>query len=170
MSEFNYLSAPKSSRDRLDIYRFWYDVYHEEMKRKITDLDHSKKIIYDYFEPESDIFVIESNNKVIGSVRLSTRSHFFKTPYASMLENISQFNFYFLSKVIIKKEYRKTGLATNLLNIAVEHVKSKSCDRILLDCSDYMIPYFRKKGFNLLLDETTQSIHYGDVYLMYKEL
>ncbi|MDC9620242.1 hypothetical protein PSI22_01005 [Xenorhabdus sp. XENO-7] len=36
MSEFSYLSAPKSSRDRLDIYKFWYDVYHEEMKRKDT--------------------------------------------------------------------------------------------------------------------------------------
>jgi hypothetical protein len=41
---------------------------------------------------------------------------------------------------------------------------------IILDCNDYMVPFFLKNGFYFTNITTVNSPHYGDVYLLKKEI
>ncbi|MDU8923588.1 GNAT family N-acetyltransferase [Pasteurellaceae bacterium LIM206] len=169
-NKFELCELPKVAKDRLPVYKFWYDVYHNEMKRKITDLNHSKQIIFDDLEPNSSLFCILNNKEIVGSVRLSDMVTIRNSYYMSMLKNVLHKNYIFLTKLIINKRYRKRGISRELIRTAEEFTHKLNRQYLVLDCNSYMVTYFEKLSFQLLTGVTVKSPHYGNVYLMLKEV
>ncbi|MBF0785345.1 GNAT family N-acetyltransferase [Muribacter muris] len=161
---------PNFARKRLPVYKFWYEVYYEEMRRNITDLNHSRRIIFDDLEPNSLLFCFLDNDKVVGSVRLSTMNDVRKSHYIDMLKDIFNNDYVFLTKLIVSKNYRNASLGKELIRIAENLVYKSNKRYLILDCNDYMIPYFENSGFQLLTNFAVTSPHYGNVYLMLKEI
>lgn len=71
---------------------------------------------------------------------------------------------------MITRKCQKLNLSKKLLAEAEKFTKSKNKKILVLDCNDYMIPYFKKAGFVLASNNTVRSPHYGEVYIMKKEI
>lgn len=162
--------AASSNVHRMPIYKFWYQIYYKEMNRMISDVNHSKKIIYDDLEPDSVIYTIEFDDKIIASVRLTESEKMLNSKYNLMLYPVIKENYIFLTKLMITRECRKLNLSKKLLAEAEKFTKSKNKKILVLDCNDYMIPYFKKAGFVLASNNSVHSPHYGEVYIMKKEI
>ncbi|KYC42565.1 GCN5 family acetyltransferase [Scytonema hofmannii PCC 7110] len=61
--------------------------------------------------------------------------------------------------VIIKSNYRKMGLGSQLLNAVVNHPKLASVEQIALYCLPEIIPFYEKWGF---------TANTGGIQLMYR--
>lgn len=133
----------KKAYKRLSVYQFWYQIYHAEMNRLITDLDHSKKIIFDDLEPNSTIFVLTLDRKIIATVRLSMYGNIKNSKYFGMLHNIRMEKVVFLTKFMVRNECRNNGLGMLLINLSEEYVVNRHMDALILDCNNYMIPFSR---------------------------
>lgn len=169
-TNFELGSYPRNAYERLPVYQFWYQVYYKEMQRKITDLDHSKKIISDDLEPDSNIFTLKQNNKIIASVRLSVPEEINNSIYFKMLKNFTNPSSIFLTKLMVQKDKRRLGLGEILLKKAEEFAAYHNKKTIILDCNDYMTLYFSKSGFSFITNNAIKSPHYGEVYLMKKDI
>lgn len=165
-----YLEYPANPFKRLPIYQFWYQVYHVEMNRKISDLNHFKRIIYDDLEPYSMIYSVQFNDQIVASIRLTESEYMLNSKYSLMLQPIAENDYIFLTKLMVSKKFQCLGLGNNLLTQAEKFAISKGKKTIVLDCNNYMIPFFLKNGFCLTTTTTVKSPHYGDVYLLTRKV
>jgi len=64
-----------------------------------------------------------------------------------------QGNRLFLSKLYVKKQYRKQGIASKLLQKAIHFAKQQQCDAVYLTCNKYnenSLSIYRHKGFTTI--------------------
>lgn len=52
-----------------------------------------------------------------------------------------------IENVFVKKEHRKLGIATNLIEAAKSLAAEKKFYKIVLTCSEFLVPFYRKLGF-----------------------
>lgn len=168
--KISFIEISSNSRNRCSVYKFWYQIYHQEMKRIISDLNHSEKIICDDLEPESVIYTMQINGKIIASVRLTESEKMSHSKYKKMIHPVIKNSYVFLTKLMITKEFQNLYLSKKLLSEAEIFTKSKNKKLLVLDCNDYMIPFFKKAGFILASNNSVHSPHYGEVYIMKKEI
>ncbi|OCG62602.1 GNAT family N-acetyltransferase [Gilliamella sp. Fer4-1] len=160
----SFLEYIKKPFNRLPIYQFWYQIYYVEMNRKISDLNHSKRIIYDDLEPYSIIYAAHFKDKVVATIRLIESEKMLNSEYSLMLQSVTKNNSIFLTKLMVSKDFRCLGLGCNLLAQAEKLANLRGKKTIILDCNDYMVPFFLKNGFYFTNITTVNSPHYGDVY------
>jgi len=51
--------------------------------------------------------------------------------------------------LVVDKDYRRMGLGSKLLNHVKNIAKKEGCYKIILDCSEDMVKYYRRNGFNV---------------------
>ena len=83
------------------------------------------------------IFVEKDNNKIIGMIAIRDYSH--------------------IALLFVKKEYHKQGIATKLMNTAIEYCKqnNSSLKNITVNSSPYAVEFYHKKGFEDINKEQT---------------
>jgi hypothetical protein len=106
----SFLEYIKKPFNRLPIYQFWYQIYYVEMNRKISDLNHSKRIIYDDLEPYSIIYAAHFKDKVVATIRLIESEKMLNSEYSLMLQSVTKNNSIFLTKLMVSKDFRCLGL------------------------------------------------------------
>ncbi len=52
-----------------------------------------------------------------------------------------------IEDVVVDKDYRGLGLGTVLINHAVDVAKKMGCYKVILDCSNDMVKFYQKNGF-----------------------
>ncbi len=81
----------------------------------------------------------------------------------------------FLSKLYVKKQFRKQGIASKLLQKAIQYAKQQQCDSIYLTCNKYnenSLSIYRHKGF-ITIDGVQTDIGAGfimDDYILQMDL
>ena len=155
---------------REDAYKLWYDVYFKEMKRDISGYDHINQKICDDLEPNSIIFSIYCDNQIVATSRINMINDLKKSNYSEMLSELNMENGVFLTKTIVKRENRGNNFFKLILSKIEDYLIDKDKNFIVLDCNDYMVDFFKKLNFELIESNTIQSPHYGNVYLMKKDL
>lgn len=93
--KISFIEISSNSRNRYSVYKFWYQIYHQEMNRIISDLNHSEKIICDDLEPESVIYTMQINEKIIASVRLTESEKMPHSKYKKMIHPVIKNNYIF---------------------------------------------------------------------------
>ena len=84
-----------------------------------------------------NIYVYLENDKIIGMITLIIeRKLIHNGKYVAHIEDL-----------VVDKEYNGKGIATKLLNFAIHSAKQFDSYKIILDCSDDLIPFYLKKGF-----------------------
>lgn len=72
----------------------------------------------------------------------------------------------FLSKLYVKKAYRKKGLSSLLFNRCIEYAKQQHCNAIYLTCNKYnenSLAMYHHKGFTII---DTQEADIGHGFIM----
>ena len=136
------------------------------MIRKLTNNDYNKLAKYyeefninnvDIFEtsPFINIYVYEKDNNVVGFIN-----------YSIMYDRAE------LNYIYVEKEYRKYGIATELMNFFIDDIIKNKCKNITLEVAENNIPgieLYKKFGFS----EVAKRKNYykdSDGILMMKEL
>ena len=85
-----------------------------------------------------EILVIEINNELIasGTILYETK----------LIHNISLYAH--IEDIIVSSKYRKNGYGLILLNELIEVCKKNKSYKILLDCQEELITFYKKSGFN----------------------
>jgi glucosamine-phosphate N-acetyltransferase len=122
-------------------------------KLSINDYNHFFELINDFrqtnfteekyietlseIKKSSDIWVIEYNNKLIGTATIIYEHKFIFN--GCILAHIED--------VCIKKEFRNSGFGKILMNRIIQEIKDKNCYKVSLDCMENNVPFYEKCGF-----------------------
>ncbi len=84
------------------------------------------------------IFVIEHNSKIIGSITLLIEQ--------KIIHNFKKVGH--IEDLVVKKGYRNKKLGRKLIQFCIDFAKDYNCYKIILNCSDTVLPFYKKLGFN----------------------
>jgi glucosamine-phosphate N-acetyltransferase len=84
------------------------------------------------------IFVIEHNSKIIASITLLIEQ--------KIIHNFKKVGH--IEDLVVKKEYRNKKLGKRLIQFCIDFAKDSNCYKIILNCSDTVLPFYKKLGFN----------------------
>jgi len=98
----------------------------------------AKKIFKELKKEKSYIFVAVTKNKnIIGTIKLMVEQKFYhQGAKAGHIED-----------VITRKGFENMGVAGSLIKKALAKAKEQKCYKVILDCRDELIPFYKKFNF-----------------------
>lgn len=90
-------------------------------------------------EKNISIYVLEENNNMLAAGTILFERKF--------IHNMSLYGH--IEDIIVKKEHQKKGYGKLLINKLIDVCKTNHCYKILLDCSNELVPFYEKCGFKL---------------------
>ena len=108
--------------------------------RKASDLDARKaRAIFKKIKSRSDhrIHVAIHHSKVIGSATIFIEAKFIHK--GGMVGHIED--------VVVQKEHQGEGVGEKLVKSLLVHAEKKGCYKTVLDCTDTVMPFYKKLGF-----------------------
>lgn len=75
-----------------------------------------------------------------------------------------------LERLCCKKEYRKTALASQLIESAFSFCEFNGYDKIVSYCDTELVPYWKKLGFTMRTDISPQKVGTMELHTMQKKL
>ncbi len=107
--------------------------------REVGDIsfDFAAKIFEDCAAKGIITLVVEEDGKIIGTVRLLFEQKYYHGGrLAGHIEDVST-----------HKNHTGKGVASALIRRAIELCREKNCYKIILDCSDELVGFYQKLGF-----------------------
>ena len=99
---------------------------------------------------KSKVFVINNEKcKVIG-----TASIFIEEKFIHELSSVGH-----IEDVVVDSEYRGKGLGTMLINHCIKYANDNSCYKVLLNCAEKNIEFYKKCGFDCKNVEMSLYLH-----------
>lgn len=90
-------------------------------------------------EKNISIYILQENNNILAAGTILFERKF--------IHNISLYGH--IEDIIVKKEHQKKGYGKLLINKLIDVCKTNNCYKILLDCSNELVPFYEKCGFKL---------------------
>lgn len=84
------------------------------------------------------IFVYRLNNKIVGSITLIIEQKLIHG--GRCVAHIED--------LVVDQNYKNNKIATKLLNFCIEKAKNNNCYKILLDCNEELVEFYKKTNFN----------------------
>lgn len=109
-------------------------------------MDHLKLI---KSNPLHKIFLAKNNNEVIGSITVLIEPKFIHD-----LSSVAH-----IEDVVVKLNYRSYGIGQLLVNKAIEFVRNYGSYKIILDCSDKNVSFYKKFGFVVKENQMVLYLH-----------
>jgi predicted GNAT family N-acyltransferase len=163
----NFIFTLCDKKERLKVYKLWYDVYFREMNRNSEYANHADELILDDLEPNSDIILLKNEGRIIGTSRISRPSTTDLSYYHDLyqLHEFHENNICIVTRYMIYKEYRKRDLGYALALATIEYCHKFNIQWIVMDCSPNLYGYFEKLGFDSHLG-VVHHPEYGEVKIM----
>ena len=130
----NYIVTPLQKND-----------YHNGFLQLLEQLTtvNSTEISYDDFSTHFDrmtskTFVIKTNQKII-----ATASIFIESKYIHKLSSVGH-----IEDVVVDMAHRNQGLGKMLIDYCITYAKKNNCYKVILNCSEHNMEFYKKCGFN----------------------
>ena len=108
--------------------------------RKASDLSPEKaKTIFKKMRsiPDHTIYVAVFDSKIIGAATIFVEPKFIhKGGKVGHIED-----------VVVSKEHQGEGIGLKLIKALIQHAEKKGCYKTVLDCTDEVMPFYKKLGF-----------------------
>ena len=153
--------------DLLDIYRFRYSIYHEEMKRPQRYADHSRRLIIDPLDACATNLLALEDREIVGVVRVNFAKDISLASYESFYA-MPQFGAAhpqrtaMVTRLMILPRMRGSRLAIDMsaacYRLGLEH----DIDYNFIDCNAHLVRFFKSLGYR---DYQGKRVHeeYGEV-------
>lgn len=118
--------------------------YHFGFFELLSQLTNVKKPLYNEFSKQYDImksqiFVIEFKNEII-----ATGSIFIEPKFIRNMKNVGH-----IEDIVVSKDHRGLGLGKMIMQKLINCGKSHDCYKIILNCSDKNVGFYKKYGFEI---------------------
>jgi hypothetical protein len=160
------IKRAETEEELLDIYRFRYRIYVEEMKRKQEYANHSERTVREPLDKEADILGIWDNSSVVGTVRLNRACASdlgFYSDFYSM-ETMGKYHpekTTITTKLMIEKSFRNMGLAMELA-CALYELRRGDTEFNFIDCNNNLVQFFEFLGYRKYKGRVNHH-EYGEV-------
>ena len=104
------------------------DVSRDEFERRWEEI---------MFDNDYYIYVAEKDGQIVGTATLLIRRGFIH--HCGQIGHIEE--------VVTGKQFEKQGVASALMEKLIEVAQKRKCYKVILDCSDEVIPFYEKFGF-----------------------
>jgi len=152
------IGLAESPQERQAVYRLRYRVYIEEMGRKLDDVDHKNKMIYDELDDWSILVYARIGGEIVGTTRLNIGQMADFPPYLINFFGMQPFHDYssksgfpnlcFSSKIMVTEVYRRRSQVTYLLVAKGYEISRDSQVQFLFGGSaPYVVPFYENLGF-----------------------
>ena len=114
-----------------------------QLLEQLTTVD-AENISYDDFSTHFDkmeskkTFVIKHNDRIIG-----TASILIEAKFIHKLSSIGH-----IEDVVVDSNYRNKGIGKLLIDHCIDYAKENNCYKIILNCAEHNIEFYKKCGFN----------------------
>lgn len=139
--------------EKLAVYRFRYEVYIEEMNRKVSSADHTNRLIKDSLDDETCVLVAAFRGNEIVATSAMNFSNQRPLTYCEDLYEYNQFEAIFpkklavSTKLMIRSELRKGTLFLKMMRFMYVILLERGVEANLLDCNDHLVEVFKHIGF-----------------------
>ena len=116
------------------------NLYKEDIGEENVNAEQSERLKIAIETKQIEFFVIKDEEDIVGM--------------CSITVGFSTFNFMkmgIFEDFFIKKEYRKQGLASKLVNFVFEEMKKRQINSVWLGCSDCDVEMYNHLGFDIKL-------------------
>lgn len=151
------------------VYRFRYDVYVGEMRRRQSGADHvSRRLVDDLDDEGMLVAALDPAGRVIGTLR----GNLFSEPAARKYERLYGLALTdgrravssFTTRLMVAPDYRHTGLALALARARFDDVTRSRAVVDYIDCNDHLVTFFTRLGY--LWQRCVEHPDYGRVNVM----
>lgn len=142
--------------EKMEIYRFRYQVYAEEMSKQFPAMDHANKLLFDDLDKWGVLLYAKAGQQIIGTVRVNIgRLIDFPLFWAKNLSldrfqkyygQNNEAEFAYSSKLLIAPAYRNS-IAAPMLSAKVYEL---CCDQVQFGfgvCNLYLLRFYEQLGF-----------------------
>lgn len=157
------IAIAESEQERQRIYRLRYQVYVEEMGRKLASADHKNRLVSDEFDETGFLVYAQIGSEIIGTIRnnISTPDEF--SPELFQMFHMDVFRtfdngqrkreFCFTSKYVVSTAYRRSPAAYMLVAGSYEFWRDqREVQFVFGGGNPHMIPLYERLGFRRFAD------------------
>ncbi len=146
------IKAAHSLADLMEIYRYRYKIYHEEMKRPQKYADHSRKIICDPLDACATNFVAWQNDQIVGVVRVNLA----RDSQLGLYEELYGIAAYcdspqtqaaIVTRLMIDPQKRGSTLAIDLAAACYQLGLLRDVRFNCIDCNSHLVGFFKRLGY-----------------------
>lgn len=135
------------------VHRFAYSVYVDDLKKNFPQADHQRKMLFDAYDQTAHYVAVSNRHEYIGTCRINRIQP--DLPFLSKIQRryavdrflIKSRNVFFVSRLLIKKEYRSSKPFLYLLKGVFNILRDYNDFIIVIDCSPCLTKMYRKLGF-----------------------
>jgi hypothetical protein len=149
------ISMARSPEEKMEVYRFRYKIYVEEMGRKLVAVDHKNKMVVDELDSTGIIFYAHVGSEIVGTNRINIGTikefpHRFIREYA--LNAFKSFrkkrtNLMYTSKTMLNPAYRGSLLYYKFIMMAYEIYCKNEIDFSFAGCNPHIVPLLERLGY-----------------------
>ncbi|MBF0141475.1 MAG: GNAT family N-acetyltransferase [Magnetococcales bacterium] len=149
-----HIASPSFDFDQ--IYKFRYAVYTSDLGYSFPESDHINKMLIDDFDDcfgVIQIYAINNNGEIVACIRankihtsnINSNAHRWFNMKIFIDNNINEL--YFISRLLIRKDYRKTNLLIWQLTKKLYSVLEFSVLAAIGDCSPHLVEFYKRIGW-----------------------
>ena len=138
MNNLKYIIREIKEED-LDEQRGFFKTLSNFGKTESLTKEQIKNVFQELKKENCYIFVaVAEDAQIVGIIKLIIDQKFFhQGAKAGHIED-----------VVVRKEFENMGIARSLIKQVVSKAKKMGCYKVILDCRDELIPFYKKFGFN----------------------
>ena len=153
----------------LDLYRFRYAIYVEEMRRKQFYASHKDRTITDPLDATAVNIVAIDGDAICGCVRVNFLRRGPIGEYQSLygidrLPESEQQASSITTRLMVGRAWRRTTVTSRLITTIYEYALRRDILTDYIDCNRHLIPFFERLGYRKRF--TCNHPEYGDVTVM----
>lgn len=151
------IGIAESSAEKLEIYRFRYHIYAEEMSRQLLSADHTNKLIYDELDDWAILLYAKIGSELVGTMRINMGALADFPAFwvqALSLEMFQQFyeekneqKFAYSSKIMVSPRYRNSAVCYLLLAKGYELLCEYRVQFSFCVCNLHLLGFYEQIGF-----------------------
>ncbi len=155
---------------RAPLRRFWYDTYVTEMQRDLDRADHERCELPDTRERTGWIIAALLGERVVGTVictpcRRGNMGQYKDLYRLNKLGEGYVQNTGIITKLMVAPKYRSSPVTFEMCRELYRFGVPKGVNRVVIDCNDYLVPFFKRLGFTQWIDPVVHP-SYGRVNVL----
>lgn len=156
------VTRAESPETLLEIQRFRYAVYVDEMGKPIAHADHDRQLLADPEDASGQVFACHDDEGLIGTIRLATgvddaHAGLYRL---ELFPDVPCTDVAFASRFMLRSDHRGGLAAHRLCLAALDAALAAGVRLVFCHCAPYLVGYYEQLGFRRYTDNFHDALGY----------
>jgi predicted GNAT family N-acyltransferase len=147
-----------SREEKEAIYRFRYQIYVDEMGKRLTYADNAQRMLYDEMDEDADHYMVVAAGEVVASARLNQGGGAAFSEHWRRVYRLGRWNGFpaerlsISSRLMVAVPWRGSAVLSGLLLKLFEHSRDHGVQFNFLNCSPSLLEFYEQLGYRRYAD------------------